>query len=142
MGIWTWLRRGEGDDAEEIHTHRAWHALHVALTGEEEGGASPAAWVVWTSPNAPEATITSAAFVHPPEVVREVAQWLAAVDFEHAVADLYAAIELGAYVYSFERWQGELDLVQSGALREVFDRVRRFYADAAKAGQSMAVHRG
>jgi hypothetical protein len=62
MGIWTWLRRGEGDDAEEIHTHRAWHALHVALTGEEEGGASPAAWVVWTSPNALEAEALGLAF--------------------------------------------------------------------------------
>lgn len=142
MGIWTWLRRGEGDDAEEIHTHRAWHALHVALTGEEAGGAAPAVWVVWTSPGAEEATFASAAFVHRPEIVREVAQWLATVDFERAVADLYAAIELGAYVYSFERWQGELDMLQSGALREVFDLVRRFYADAAKAGQSLAVHRG
>ena len=26
-----------------IHTHRAWHALHVALTGEEDGGPAPAA---------------------------------------------------------------------------------------------------
>ncbi len=142
MGIWTWLRRGEGADAEEIHTHRAWHALHVALTGEEQGGASPAAWVVWTSPGAQEATFASAAFVHPPELIREVAHWLAAVDFEAAVADLDAAIALGAQVYSFERWQGDLDMARSGALREVFERVRRFYAEAAEAGQAVTVRRG
>ncbi len=142
MGVWTWLRRGDGDDLEEIHTHRAWHALHVALTGCEQGGEPPASWVVWTSPGAVEATMTSATFLHPTEVVREVAQWLANVDLERAVGDLYAAIELGTYVYSFERWHGELDMVQSGALRDAFERVRRFYADASSAGQSVAIRRG
>lgn len=33
-------------------------------------------------------------------------------------------------------------MVQSGALRDTFGRVRRFYADAAKAGQSVTIHRG
>lgn len=143
MGIWTWLRRGDGvEDTEEIHTHRVWHALHVALTGCEEGGEPPGSWVVWTSVATGAATMTSATFVHPPEVVQEVAQWLALVDFERAVADLHAAIELGVYVYSFERWDGKIDMVESGALRDVFDRVRRFYADAARAGQAVHVHRG
>lgn len=144
MGIWTWLRRGgdTGHPTEEIHTHRVWHALHVALTGCEEGGEPPASWVVWTSAQPEEATMTSATFVHPPEVVREIAQWLALVDLERAVADLYAAIELGVYVYSFERWDGELDMVESGALRDVFDRVRQFYAAAAHAGESVGVRRG
>jgi hypothetical protein len=142
MGIWTYLSRGEGEAALKIDTGRAWHALHVALTGEEHGGASPATWVVWTSPNAVKADLNSAEFVHPPEVVREVAEWLATVDFERAIADLYAAIELGAYVYSFVRWQDGIDMVQSGYLRSVFDRVKQFYAAAALAGQSVAIHRG
>ena len=59
MGVWTWLERWDGrpDDAgarlvEEAHVGRLWHALHVGLTGEEEGGEPPGCYVVWTTPGA------------------------------------------------------------------------------------------
>lgn len=128
--------------AEEIHTHRVWHALHVALTGQEQGGSPPASYVVWTSRDAGPGTFAEADFVHPPPLVRVVADWLRSVDFESAVEELYAAIELGASVYSFTSWEGEKDIVQSGALKRVFEEVARFYASAAAADQWVEISRG
>jgi len=166
MGVWTWLDRhdrgafarasdawlvGEyGDSADGraatghvagVHTHRAWHALHVALTGEEEGGLAPACHVVWTTPGAREASMTSAHFVHSPETVREVADYLRTLDEQRVVADLYAARELGAYVYSFDRWEGELDMVQCGCFHRVLREVVAFYLAAASDGQVVVVRR-
>lgn len=170
MGIWTWLKRWDEDafaahrrreslglrgladpahalatepaPAEEIHTHRVWHALHVALTGQEAGGAPPAAHVLWTTRDAQGVTFSEAEFFHPPPLVRAIADWLCSVEFEDAVEELYAAIEQGAFVYSFENWEGNQDMVQSGALRRVFDDVVRFYGSAAAAGQLVEVSRG
>ncbi len=127
---------------EEIHTHRVWHALHVALTGQEAGGAPPASHVLWTTRDAQGVTFGEAEFVHPPPLVRDIADWLHGIEFEHAVAELYAAIEQGTYVYSFENWEGNQDMVQSGALRRVFDDVVRFYGNAAAAEQLVEVSRG
>src|SRR5262245_30177634 len=135
MGVWTWLDRYDRRTLERatageppgawldaldesadrkaalghvagIHTHRAWHALHVALTGEEEGGTAPACHVVWTTPGALEAGMTAARFVHAAETVREVADYLRRLDADRVVADLEAARELGLFVYSFEGWGG------------------------------------
>lgn len=130
------------EPAEEIHTHRVWHALHVALTGQEAGGAPPASHVLWTTRDAQGVTFSEAEFVHPPQLVRDIADWLGGVEFEDAVEELYAAIEQGAFVYSFKDWEGNQDMVQSGALRRVFDDVVRFYGSAAAAGQLIEVSRG
>lgn len=170
MGIWTWLDRherapferaagGAASDAwiEEfysgapesslghvagMHTHRVWHALHVALTGEEEGGLAPACYVVWTTSGAHAVSMTSAGFMHTAETVREVADYLRGLDEQQVIDDLYAAQKLGACVYSFNHWRGELDMVESGAFQQVFRDVVAFYAAAASAGQVIVVQRG
>lgn len=126
---------------EGINTHRAWHALHVALTGEEEGGAPPWCHVVWTTPGARDVTFTSAAFHHAPEITREVADYLQVVDFREAVDTLYTARELGIFVYNFKQSIGDQDIVQRGVLRRVFDDVVRFYAAAAAADHVVTVYR-
>jgi hypothetical protein len=167
MGIWTWFDRYDAEQyaraalrahgdgvplehekaehghVEGIDTHRAWHALHVALTGQECGGAPPACHVVWGSPEPHADAMTSAQFVHPPARVREVADYLRfSVEHGRLAADLYAAIDLGVYVYAFDGWDDGKDIVQCGLFRDVLDRVTRFYAAAADAGQVVAVHRG
>jgi hypothetical protein len=133
VGTWAWLRRGDGDDAEEIHLDRSWHALHVALTGETEEGEPPGTWVLWSAPGAADTTLSSASFAHPAERVIEIADWLRhVVDFDRALADLDAALELGEYVYA---------LAPEGALRRSFDEVTAFYSRAAAAGQTVSVRR-
>lgn len=136
-----WRHRGGPLHVEGLHTHRAWHALHVALTGEEAGGAPPWCHVVWTTPGLRDVTFASAAFHHPAEITREVADSLQHVDFHAAVDTLYAARELGIFVYSFDRWAGDQDMVQCGLFRRVFDDVARFYAAAAAADHVVTIHR-
>ncbi len=159
MGVWTWLERydvprdriadpagraaarawllGEhdGDAAAprptaEIDTHRGWHALHVALTGSEVGGASPAADVMGVTP----ATFHDWDEVRWPDEVRRIAGFLAGVRFEDAWRRLRAASDDGVYVYSEEMWSDE-------ALRRVFDDVVAFYGEAASRGQTVVVRR-
>lgn len=172
MGVWTWLDRHDRgpferamagamsdawldakyDDSSQfravsghvagMHTHRAWHALHVALTGEEADGLAPARHVVWTTPGAREVSMTSARFVHAVETVREVADYLRTLDEDRVVADLCAARELGVYVYSFEGWEGELDMVQCGCFQRVLRAVAKFYLVAASEAQVVVVRRG
>lgn len=165
MGVWTWLDRWDPrivervplDDlwrhrdgplhVEGIDTHRGWHALHVALTGEEEGGAAPWCHVVWTTPGA-QVSFPEAHFAHAAEVTREVADFLPTVDLWTAVDTLYAARELGIFIYSFDLWPTEAggetrqDIVACGLFGRVFDEVRRFYVAAAAGGQIVTVHRG
>jgi hypothetical protein len=125
-----------------ICTGRAWHALHVALTGEVEGGAPPRSHVVWGAVG-PTITMTAAFTIHTPETVHEVAEYLRRTTVDHAINELYAAVELGLYVYSFENWgeAGE-DIVESGLLGRVFETVVCFYAAAAAHGQFVVLHRG
>ena len=55
---------------------------------------------------------------------------------------LYAARELGIYVYSFEGWEGALDMVQCGCFQRVFRAVVKFYRVAASEAQVVVVRRG
>lgn len=173
VGVWTWLDRYASlpdaifdarvprDDreallseiwtgadpairaVEQIHTHRVWHALHVGLTGSEMGGDAPAFYVLGgDDPSAPMPW-TDLAIAHPPERVKEIADYLAGLTQDAVVARLYETIaRLELYVYSFERWDGELDMVQCGSFAEVFERLRRFYRDAADAHNVVSLHRG
>ena len=77
-----------------------------------------------------------------PTAASDVADYLSAIDYDRIVADLYAARDLGEYLYSFEQWQGERDMVECGLFRRVFDEVVRFYVAAAGEGQVVVVHRG
>ena len=86
--------------------------------------------------------MSSARFVHSVETVREVADYLSALDEDRVVADLYAARELGVYVYSFEGWEGALDMVQCGSFPRVFRAVVKFYRVAASEAQVVVVRRG
>jgi hypothetical protein len=162
MGIWTWLDRYEArcidaasarfgahaavsrlcDEWREAHghvsgidTHRCWHAIHVALTGEEEGGTSPGAY---------EVSFTSAFFVHHPSIVRAVATYLRSVDNATAISNLRAAIERGLYVDSFDGWglAGDQDIVRCGLFESTLDVVRRFYFEAADSGDVVVLRRG
>jgi hypothetical protein len=130
--------------AGEVVTHRAWHALHIALTGvtdEWDPGEPPAAWVVGTGVGGVR-VLSEAHFVHSPDTVRQVEEHLRTRELPRLIADLYVAIELGAYVYSFERWCGEQDMVQSGLFESVFEKVREFYRNAAAANEAVYAHRG
>ena len=118
---------------------RLWHALHVALSGVEEGGEAPACWVVWTSPGARLASMSQAQFTHPPELVGEIAAWLAQVDFEAALRDLTAARELGVFVYALGP-QGPSAL-ESAELRALFEATARFYTAAASGLEAIEVVR-
>jgi hypothetical protein len=169
MGYWTWLDRYDaaafraaiGDDwyepysqiqtavergklapGPEVVTHRAWHAIHVALTGEETTGKPPGAWVVGFERRVSRLLFSDVSFVHGPDIVRQIADHLRNVDLARTIDDLYAAIELGVYVYSFENWRGHADMVKSGFFAEVFEQVRSLYIDAALAGDVVFIHRG
>lgn len=159
MGVWTWLERydvpidGPSEPAPRaelrarllrayyedegaprptavIDTHRGWHALHVALTGSEDGGEPPAADVMGVTPE----TFHDWDEVRWPDEVRRIACYLDEVCFEDALFTLRTASDQGVYVYSEEMWNDE-------ALRRVFDDVRAFYSDAARRGQIVALHR-
>ena len=80
--------------------------------------------------------------VHSVETVRDVADYLCALDEDRVVADLYAARDLGVYVYSFEGWEGGLDLVQCGSFQRVFRAVVKFYRVAVSEAQAVVVRRG
>ncbi|HEY1814067.1 MAG TPA: DUF1877 family protein [Kofleriaceae bacterium] len=125
-----------------VVTHRAWHAIHVALTGEETDGKPPASWVVGFEHGGSRALFNEVDFVHRSDTVRQIADHLRRVDLARAIEDLYAAIELGVYVYSFESWRGHADMVKSGFFAEVFEQVRSLYLGAALAGDLVHVTRG
>lgn len=159
VGVWTWLKRyavppdriadpaeraearawllgaRDGDESAprptaEIDTHRGWHALHVALTGCEGGGASPAADVMGVTP----ATFHHWEAVQWPDEVRRIAGFLEGVRFDDACRRLHAASDEGVYVYCEEMWSDE-------ALRGVFDAVVAFYGEAASRGETVVSHR-
>lgn len=159
MGVWTWLKRydvpperiadpagraevrawllraHDGDESAPrptavIDTHRGWHALHVALTGCEDGGASPAADVMGVTP----ATSNHWKEVRWPDEVRRIAAFLEGVRFEDACRRLRAASDDGVYVYYEEWWSDE-------ALRRVFDDVVAFYGEAARRGETVVLQR-
>lgn len=159
VGVWTWLKRydvpldriadpagraearacllraRDSDESAprptaEIDTHRGWHALHVALTGREDGGASPAADVMGVTP----ATFNGWKEVRWPDEVRRIADFLEGVRFEDVFRRLRAASDEGVYVYCEEMWSDE-------ALRRVFDDVVAFYREAARRGETVVLHR-
>jgi hypothetical protein len=161
MAMWTWLHRLPHDlpDAASrpsvdldwlethatatINTHRAWHALHVLLTGTSAEGDPPASWVV-----GPGALALTPVVVSTEEVSFVAAYLTYEVSFEGLLAARYPRLFKGADslpVYSFEGW-GEpdrvLDMVECGLLRTVFDRVRAFYVAAAAAHEIVVKHRG
>jgi hypothetical protein len=163
MGAWTWLERYDAEafvrevgpgvaparsvlDAKldgrlapvaEMHTHRAWHTLHVALTGDELHGEPPAAWVVgwargWSGPLAG----SDVRWVHEPATVREIAAYLAPLDARRLVREVLARAERGEVALYSEWCFDEEQLV------EHLDELRGFYAAAAEAADLVYVHRG
>jgi hypothetical protein len=171
VGTWTWLRRLRAEDlavlladpdpgerahnvcagidpdirpVEEIDTHRAWHALHVVLTGRESGGDPPASYVVedGTIRIDPDYEPGDLTLLTPPDV-RAVAEYLATVPFDALVTQRHPRMRADGdlSVYSFDIWDGQ-DMVECGLLRRVFDDLTRFYRDAAAAGDAVMKDRG
>jgi hypothetical protein len=176
MGIWTWLYRMTPETVERglrpfdenfiagglaveqppwrdqnaaarIDTHRAWHALHVLLTGSENDAEPPAAWVIYDGSTRFAYDFTSAVTLSSADDVIRIADYLRSASFDALIAERYPRLFKGddsVSAYSFEGWgeDGKLDLVESGILRETFDKVRSFYLDAAAAGQAVVKARG
>ena len=126
---------------ETLSLHRTWHALHVALTGAEQGGLPPACYVIWTTLGAVGASMSAASFIHASETVREVADLLGTRNTTELIHELRAACELGMYVYTFEYGDGVSDLITSGEFERSFRELARFYAAAAAADQVVTVLR-
>lgn len=162
MGYWTWLESYEAKWLEglldegyrlrfevdpppvplrSMHTGRCWHPIHVGLTGQCEGGEPPAASVVWGGRNIEGPTMTSAEFVHAPEEVRPIARFLAETPFSRVAERLMAAHEAGVFVYSFGGGYG-YEVLDAGHLERVYEELRAFYAEAAREGHVVFVHRG
>ncbi|WP_203901705.1 DUF1877 family protein [Virgisporangium aliadipatigenens] len=155
MGTWTWLARIAADDMARLladplpaartsdalagvhphvrpvagmDTHRAWHALHIALTGLEEGGDPPASHVVGDGAIRLD---DEGLNVLMPDDVRAVAQYLATVAFEELRAARHERMRADAYSF---------DVVEE-ALPRIFAELVRFYADAAAAGDAVVKSR-
>ena len=167
MGVWTWLHRLPRERAEgassssldlvwlstnatsSIDTHRAWHALHVLLTGTTAGGAPPASWVVGNGVDSEEPVLSFEPLISSPDDVAFIASYLQyEVSFDSLLRERYPRLFKGAEsldVYSFEGWgepERSLDMLECGLLSKVFDRVRDFYVAAASAGEIVVKHRG
>jgi hypothetical protein len=129
----------------EVATGRTWHALHVALTGLEEGGGPPASYVVYDGAHRfdwQETGFVRAFVANGPDEVRRVADHLSRVAYGVLEADLLAYVNDHAlYVYSFGGRGGE-NVVTSGRLRETFEAVAAFYRAAAAAGDAVIAKRG
>ncbi|MCE9578652.1 MAG: YfbM family protein [Deltaproteobacteria bacterium] len=155
MGIWTWLARHdvtedeladharfearyaamtseEPGHVEEIDTHRDWHALHVALTGCEQGGPSPAADVMGVHAG----THTEWGAIRWPDEVARIAEFLDEVQWPDALRTLARAFDQGVFYYNFYNVDGNED-----RLTGTFEDVRRFFRDAARAGQVVTLRR-
>ena len=152
MGVWTWLDRydaaaldavgnprARAESRAAIDTHRVWHAIHVALTGTEQAGTPPAAWVVGFASGDSTMVYSDTAFMHAPETVQHIADYLESVTLERATLDLRAAIGLGMVVYSYGN--GDADMISNGSFADRFAAVKRFYRDAARARDAVFVHR-
>jgi hypothetical protein len=114
-------------------TGRAWHAIHVALTGREEGGDEPAVLVVWGGRDANEASYGSAWFLHRPDRVRVIADYLDRVDAPALLQAIGRAVASGIDIYSLEK--------ERPRVSAVFAELRRFYRAAADAAQLVIVSR-
>ncbi|WP_412740722.1 DUF1877 family protein [Krasilnikovia sp. MM14-A1259] len=140
-----WDDDSEIRPTEQIHTHRAWHTLHVLLTGQESGGQPPATYVVedgsvrleWSSG---AGTMTLLA---PADVVA-VAAYLDAVPFGELLATRLPRMRTDGdlCVYSFASWDPGPDTPEASPLWEVFDELKRFYQAAANAGEAVIKNRG
>ena len=86
--------------------------------------------------------MSAASFIHASETVRDVAEHLLGRNTSDLVDELRAARELGVYVYSSERWDGDRELIASREVERLFRELSRFSAAAATADQVVTVHRG
>jgi hypothetical protein len=137
-----WLVNGHGQPTTTLSTHRAWHALHVAFTGNENGGDPPALWVVGAGKNQSlPIQWNDDAFIHASDTVQQIADYLSRLNVDDVTTNLYAAVRSGVHVYSFEGWEQNNDIVQCGLFQRTFELLQQFYLGAALGNDWVLVSR-
>lgn len=125
---------GIGGESNELDLEKSWHALHYLLTGRPDEAPPPLGNAILGGTEIGEDIGYGPARFLSPVQVREVAAALASISTEELARRFNLEAMVRANVYPV-RDESELELAQ-----QYFERLSRFYAHAAAAGNAMILY--